>query len=595
MPMKAIMSLVAVMLAFSLPLCVGAAEKSKYNISQSDKTYLAGAGALRVSAVPEQSPLLAFDKTSGEITGASAAVLSYLTECTGARFEVVPAATIAELTALIRENRVDLVLNFPHDEIVAAQYKLQLTEPYFGFRKQLVRRVGIDEGDMIQRTAARPAVFSFEDNGEGFDAVYYGDPADCFKAVKDGRADYCYMPEYYSVLLLDGQSEGKITITPRNEQIYGVCIGVAAVDERIGGIIGQAIAEMPPHLMGSELMRHIERTRLEMSVADAKGQRRKIMLMGTVCICALSVAGWLIYVTAKANRSMRMSNERYTLLTDLANEFSFDYDYKTRTFTFSEKCAKAFGCPLRLKNESAVLCRYGQDTMPRKLSELLQSGVGRRESTSECEALTAGGERRWFRVISTTLSDEREKTVLLVGKILDVQTQIQEKTELLQRSQIDGLTGIYNAAASRELIGKAIKSRAGKGGGALWMIDIDRFKTVNDTLGHDVGDDTLRSFSDVLNSHFRQRDIVGRLGGDEFVVWMADTVTSEVMCARCDSLCEKARAVDPAGAKENGISVSVSVGVAVLGGDDDFISLYKRADKALYKAKKDGRDRYVIS
>lgn len=596
MPTKAIISLMAVMLTFSPLLSVGIAAKSEYNISQSDKTYLAGAGVLRVSAVPEQSPLLSYSKTTGEITGATTAVLSYLSERTGAELELVPAATTSELAALISENKVDLVLNFPHDEKAAEQYGLRLTEPYYTFRTQLVRRADIGREEMLHRTAARPSVFSFEGKGEGFDAIYYDEPYKCFEAVKDGRADYCYIPEYYSVMVLGGQNYNNIAIEPRDEPVQSVCIGVArAENERVASIIGSTIEGMPSHLMGSEMMRYIDQTRLEMAVAETKSQRQKIMLMGIVCICALAVAGCLIYVTAKANRKMLISNERYTLLTDLANEFSFDYDYKTRMFTFSDKCAKAFGCPSRLKNENTVLCRYGQGTMPRKLSELLQSGGGRRDSTSECEMLMAGGERRWFRVISTTLSDVREKTVLVVGKILDVQSQIQEKTELLQRSQIDGLTGIYNAAASRELIGKAIKGRQGRGGGALWIIDIDRFKMINDTLGHDVGDDTLRGFSDVLNSHFRQRDIVGRLGGDEFVVWMADGVTNEVMRGRCKSLCEKARAIDPVGAKENGVRVSISVGVAVLNTGDDFTSLYKRADKALYQAKNDGRDRYVIS
>jgi two-component system cell cycle response regulator len=161
----------------------------------------------------------------------------------------------------------------------------------------------------------------------------------------------------------------------------------------------------------------------------------------------------------------------------------------------------------------------------------------------------------------------------------------------------DGLTGVYNRRyLDAHLVGQLGRTvRTGKPLGVL-LIDIDRFKAINDNNGHDVGDQVLREVSRRIGAHVRSFDTVARYGGEEFVVVMpdADAAAAMTVAERLRStLADTPVAVGGAGVPE--IPVSVSIGVAVT--DDGSISpgeaahkILRRADRALYAAKAAGRD-----
>ncbi|MHA1524083.1 MAG: PleD family two-component system response regulator, partial [Alphaproteobacteria bacterium] len=127
------------------------------------------------------------------------------------------------------------------------------------------------------------------------------------------------------------------------------------------------------------------------------------------------------------------------------------------------------------------------------------------------------------------------------------------------------------------------------------MLDIDHFKNVNDTHGHDVGDIVLREFSRRLKSAVRGHDLACRIGGEEFVVVMPDTQI-DVAITIAERLCGEVRSVKFLVSQKTDLRlpITVSAGVSILEGASDSIKdLLRRADQALYRAKRDGRDRVV--
>jgi diguanylate cyclase (GGDEF)-like protein len=127
--------------------------------------------------------------------------------------------------------------------------------------------------------------------------------------------------------------------------------------------------------------------------------------------------------------------------------------------------------------------------------------------------------------------------------------------------------------------------------GALLLLDLDRFKHVNDTLGHAAGDMLIREFGERITCLVRERDTVARLGGDEFAILCVDTGSTEDVEALCQRIVEAIRL--PFNLGGTNVFVGVSVGVCVIppaGGDR--IDLMRKADIALYRAKADGRDCY---
>jgi len=125
---------------------------------------------------------------------------------------------------------------------------------------------------------------------------------------------------------------------------------------------------------------------------------------------------------------------------------------------------------------------------------------------------------------------------------------------------------------------------------ALLMIDLDHFKTVNDSHGHLEGDRVLRAFADFLRKHTRAADLCARWGGEEFVILAAGIDGGEAL-RLADSLRLRLRGATLG----NGVKLSLSCGVAVFREDDDLDRLISRADAALYRAKRNGRDRVEVA
>lgn len=166
----------------------------------------------------------------------------------------------------------------------------------------------------------------------------------------------------------------------------------------------------------------------------------------------------------------------------------------------------------------------------------------------------------------------------------------------LELAVTDSLTGLYNRRyMSNHLDAILQRARMDYKPVCVMIMDIDFFKPVNDTHGHDVGDEVIKEFARRIATGVRGIDLACRYGGEEFVVVMPDTEISLAM-----AVAERLRrqiADKPFAARKGAISINLtcSIGVTVSGEEEMADSLLKRADEALYKAKKDGRNRVVVA
>lgn len=155
---------------------------------------------------------------------------------------------------------------------------------------------------------------------------------------------------------------------------------------------------------------------------------------------------------------------------------------------------------------------------------------------------------------------------------------------------LDALTGLGNRRTIMEQLRVQIEQADGGNPCAVLILDIDHFKAINDTLGHQAGDKCLRAVGQLLARSIRSIDRAGRIGGEEFVVLMPDT-TSEMARAVGERL---RAAIENAGFHHaDGRAVTASIGVAVAAVSDTVDSLLARADGALYRAKREGRNRVI--
>ena len=168
----------------------------------------------------------------------------------------------------------------------------------------------------------------------------------------------------------------------------------------------------------------------------------------------------------------------------------------------------------------------------------------------------------------------------------------QKKEELSAKADTDLLTDLNNKLATETKIKKYMREHPGQQA-MMFVLDIDNFKKINDTMGHAFGDQVLRELGNNLPAQFRATDIIGRTGGDEFTLFLKDIRDDEVAKKEAKKVLYFFRNFQAGGYVK--YSATASIGVAIYPRDGaDFETLYKSADKALYVAKKRGKNQLAF-
>lgn len=151
------------------------------------------------------------------------------------------------------------------------------------------------------------------------------------------------------------------------------------------------------------------------------------------------------------------------------------------------------------------------------------------------------------------------------------------------QKDMDGLTGLKNKSALTREINEHLLNK-NKNKAVMMLLDIDRFKPINDTFGHDVGDIVLKKLGDVLNAMFVNGEIVGRFGGDEFIIFIKDVDEEERAKNAAKEIVKNASSsISFSGQIE---PIMVSIGIAIYHGEErNYSEIFKKADIALYQAK----------
>lgn len=342
-----------------------------------------------------------------------------------------------------------------------------------------------------------------------------------------------------------------------------------------------------------------------------QGRSTTCMLFGitfeTICIIILGVTVLLLLKNGKKSRmyaqklkrmqeTFLLEGERYRIATELSQDVIFEYRIGEDEMVSTDKYRELFGGELVISNFSEKSWERQDKVHPDDWGIYLEYCQELREGNSIVEAefrfKNRLGEFIWCQAMGKTIYDEEKKPLRVIGKIVNIDIQKKELEALEYKATRDPLTNVYNREVTIKKIDKFI-SGSKNGKHMLMIIDFDDFKLINDNYGHMIGDKILVYVINKIREVFSEGEIVGRIGGDEFAVFAGNITDVDEVLHKADSLrgAMETTYID----KGNVIPISGSIGIAIYPEDGlHYEQLMERADSALYRAKEQGKNNFMI-
>jgi diguanylate cyclase (GGDEF)-like protein/PAS domain S-box-containing protein len=404
-------------------------------------------------------------------------------------------------------------------------------------------------------------------------------------ALVDGEGRRLYnSPSYQKIL---GYSPEELRATSSMEQIHPddrSRVSKAAERARLSGQ-GERAEYRMRHKDGS--WRTLESTAC--AIRNAKGETDKLVIVNRDITERKGAEELLLH-----NAALRHAEEKYRAIFEDAVVGIFQMTPEGRPLNINRALAQIHGyaSPEQLMGEVENLARQ-LFVDPRQIDELKrvldENGVVR---SAEVEVYGRDRTRKWVLVNMRAVRDCHGKVVLHEGTLEDITDRKVAEKQAQFLAYYDALTGLPNRTLLQDRLTKALAgSRRRKDRVAVVFLDLDRFKVINDSLGHSVGDLLLRAVADRLNNQVREQDTVARVGGDEFL--MVLTGVRDVT----DAAVTGERIMDAMTAEfvlqGRSFNVSCSIGISIFpehGADSE--TLIKNADAAMYSAKESGRDTF---
>lgn len=311
---------------------------------------------------------------------------------------------------------------------------------------------------------------------------------------------------------------------------------------------------------------------------------------GAIC----GTAGTLHDITERhhAAEALRRSEAQFRAIFEHSALGIALVDLESRITEINPALQKMIGYSLAdLRGRSFAAITYADDTA-QNLELLRQLRAGQRESYQmEKRYLRKDGSLMWA-TLSASLVHGADGQPLILGMIEDITQRKQSEETIRQMAYYDALTNLPNRLLFHDRLQQAIiRARRTEGGAALLFLDLDRFKIINDTLGHHIGDLLLQAAAQRLLACVREGDTVARMGGDEFTIILPGVAHGADAADVAQRIV--AELATPFQLNGHELFITPSIGISLFPTDgDDPETLFKHADTAMYRAKDRSRNTY---
>ncbi len=537
---------------------------SSLSLTQEEIEYIEEAKPIKASSIDGGAPLH-YKNSKGEIIGIAVSILDEIQDMTGLIFEY----NLYDSIDKVFQSDTDIIFGLTHNY---APESMILSKPYLLSETILFMNSSLDPNRLEDKRYASIKGGKLPEGIKEENTLYFNSREDTLKAVEDGEADYGHGNEYSLAFYTLQKSYKNIVTIPKAKESREYVIGFTKDDPMLLSIINKSIEAIDDGQMHQIILKMATQVEPDLTLSMIFYEYWKMIT--AIFLAVISLLLWGVLANIKAKKELSVQNRRYELLSRISNEYLFEYNLRKDQMRLSEKSLDLFGKNENLKEVKEIL----KDTIS-------EENYG--ENISIVNLPLANKKIGIFKKVNSIIYDEKNHMEYIIGKLTNVSEEVAEKEKLIIKTQMDGLTGIYNATTTRKLICDSITNKDYNGMDALLIIDGDKFKNINDTFGHLAGDQALKNISKALRRTFRETDIIGRVGGDEFAVYMKNIPSAEFVKEKADNLIKMVQKMD------RKLNLTVSIGIAYLRDEKSDIELFKKADEALYEAKRTGRGRTV--
>ncbi|HEY9179646.1 MAG TPA: EAL domain-containing protein [Candidatus Baltobacteraceae bacterium] len=289
----------------------------------------------------------------------------------------------------------------------------------------------------------------------------------------------------------------------------------------------------------------------------------------------------------EAEQKLRESEATLQLAQEVAQLGSFTYDYRAKHGSCSAHLCRMLGVqPNEVEDVDLWAFDHPEDAA-RVRAEVDTARTEHREYKTDHRIVLRDGSVRFVEERGYWTYDESGEAVRMFGTILDISERKASEAALAHLAFHDPLTNLLNRAGLRDHLALTIKERHAAGLTPVFFLDIDRFKTINDTLGHVVGDQLLAEIGRRLARQLRTDEVLARTGGDEFIIFSPPMPYRTNISLRARQLLDSFSAPFTIGGLEHAVSASVGISVYPLDAQEAD-ALLRNADVAMYAAKARG-------
>ena len=292
-----------------------------------------------------------------------------------------------------------------------------------------------------------------------------------------------------------------------------------------------------------------------------------------------------------SQNAIAMALERFQILASMLPMGILQTDIDWHTEYVNQRWLEITNCKITEIQGLGWMQLFHPDEAEELLTELHSSINSGREFIRECQ-LKSQQYYKWTMLHATPIIDKKGIITGLIATISDFSKQHEAEENLRNLAEKDALTGLSNRTCFYDRLSHALERVERHGSLALLALDLDGFKHINDTLGHDVGDFILVEVAKRLRNSLRTEDSICRVGGDEFLIIIEGLEDAAIVSSLADKILKILEEPYQLGSKEIFISTSIGISFSVTGRETTSKNLLKHADLALYRAKDAGRNNY---